>query len=75
MGKIENPNDIDEIIYTPTLLKSHQDLYEALIEDGNGEIIQSSIESILDELGFVGGAKLIANTAFQATLTKNTSSQ
>ncbi len=74
MSKIENPEKNDEIVYTPQLLRSQRKLYKALINDGEGEEIQSPIDIIIEELGFINGSKLIAITAYKANVSRNNSS-
>ena len=68
MSKIEISNICNDTSNTPQLLRSKQDLYESLVENGKSELIQASINSILDIKGFVEGAKLIANTAYEAII-------
>ena len=75
MGKIENPKIIIDISHSPQLIRSRRDLYEALKEDGNRKVIQGSVDFILDELGFIDGSVVVADTAYEATKAMNDSSK
>lgn len=67
MSKAENIG-INEITYTPSLLRLKRNLFEALTVERNAVNIQNAVDSILAKTKFEVGAEIVANTAYEALI-------